>query len=191
MTRTCLDCPKPISRDSKGRCRRCAIRAVCADPELIARRNEKTRQTRLDPVVHARHAEACRAGKRRQLADPAEREKLRQAGHRTGKKNFWRHGDPEMQSGAREAIRRALLAWCPEAYWPLNADLKRRHFTLPERQRIVGEQRTRDEQDRLAAMTPFERQLERVRNGAQLIEVRPMRSADPAFTLGGVSSGML
>ena len=43
----------------------------------------------------------------------------------------------------------------------------------------------------VAAMTPFERQLMRVREGAKLVTVQSIRSADPAFTLGGVSAGML
>ncbi|MCP3729297.1 hypothetical protein M9978_02550 [Sphingomonas sp. MG17] len=37
----------------------------------------------------------------------------------------------------------------------------------------------------------FEQQLERLQQGARLVEVRPLRRADHAFTLGGVGSGML
>ncbi len=39
-----------------------------------------------------------------------------------------------------------------------------------------------------AQMTPFERAMERIRNGANIIEVRPIRRPDPTYTLGGVSS---
>lgn len=40
----------------------------------------------------------------------------------------------------------------------------------------------------LASAMTFERQLELVRQGANIIEVRPIRRAEPMFTLGGVSS---
>lgn len=33
MTRTCSDCPVPISKKSKGRCRSCAMSAVNRSPE--------------------------------------------------------------------------------------------------------------------------------------------------------------
>lgn len=38
-------------------------------------------------------------------------------------------------------------------------------------------------------LTPFERAMERVRQGAGIIEVRPInRRVEPSYTLGGVSS---
>lgn len=36
MTRTCLDCPKPIGSRSKGRCKSCSMKAVNRSPAMRA-----------------------------------------------------------------------------------------------------------------------------------------------------------
>lgn len=36
-------------------------------------------------------------------------------------------------------------------------------------------------------LTAFERAMERVKAGARIVEIRPIRRPDPPFTLGGVS----
>jgi hypothetical protein len=40
MTRTCLDCPKPIGTRSKGRCKRCSMIAVNRTPEMRSQSRE-------------------------------------------------------------------------------------------------------------------------------------------------------
>lgn len=188
--RTCLDCSSPISRESKGRCRKCAMRIVNADPALIAIRNEHTRIKRLDPVVRARHADATRAGKRRSMERPEEAERLRRSGLEIGRKNFWRNGDAATQANARAAIQRSHLTWCPERYWSLNAELKRKHLTLAERKRVIAAEVAREERERLAALTPFQRQMEQAAR-VGIVEKQDFRTGGPAMTLGGVASGML
>jgi hypothetical protein len=44
---------------------------------------------------------------------------------------------------------------------------------------------------RVDALTPLQRQLERLHAGAALIERPSFRRADHAFTLGGIASGLL
>ncbi len=84
-----------------------------------------------------------------------------------------------LAAGAAEptkyAQQKAKLAWCP----PARLDEYRRaakSMGAAEARRIIE-----------ADMTPFERQMARVAAGAKLIEVRPLRRAEHAYTLGGVS----
>ena len=73
---------------------------------------------------------------------------------------------------------------CYERLSPANnSGLCRYHFIA----------KTREVQRRMAGetVTPFERQLEKVRNGAGLVNVIPVRRPNPEGTLGGVASGML
>ena len=137
-SRICSDCPNPISRTSKGRCRPCGARFVSADREIVARRNAKTIATRRTPEVRARHSAACRVAAQRRLQNPVELARLQELGTR-GALNFWRALPPEQQATARQAIRRAMLAWCPEEHWALNAALKRKSIPLAERTRIILE----------------------------------------------------
>jgi hypothetical protein len=74
MTRTCMDCPAPISRDSKGRCRSCAMKEVSKRPGLIAARNAKTHAMRSDPEFAARHRASCLAAAARVMSDPEKAE---------------------------------------------------------------------------------------------------------------------
>lgn len=54
MTRTCSDCPAPISRRSAGRCRRCAMTMVNRLPEKRKALSEAMRERRADPVFEAK-----------------------------------------------------------------------------------------------------------------------------------------
>jgi hypothetical protein len=80
----------------------------------------------------------------------------------------------------------------------LNLSLHRQGYPVGERKQMVATQMLADAQRaeaaeaaRVASISPFERQMERVRNGARLIEKPVFRRADPSYTLGGVSAGML
>lgn len=90
-----------------------------------------------DPAVRARHAQACAAAKAERMKDPAFRAKLVEAGKRVGALNFWHACTPDAREKAREEIRRAHLAWCPEEFWELNASLKAKGFRLAERKAII------------------------------------------------------
>lgn len=214
MTRSCTGCGKSITRKSKkGLCHGCscadpavrakkgqlspeqrarraaAARALSADPAIVAKRSAKGKETFQRPEVRERHHAACMAAQERM--DPAVRERQREAGRNFGKHNLAQTLTPECRKRVGEAIRRARLAWCPEQHWPLNEKLKRTGVRLAERKVMIAEMIAAQERNRLAAMTPFERQLERVAAGAKLIEVRPIRRSEPTMTLGGVPSGLL
>ena len=183
-TRSCSDCGAPITRQAKtGRCRSCCTLRMRADPEKEARRM---------------------AGQKATMAKPEYREKMRRSRKRVEAE---RRDDPAWQAYKRagglklraafeaspEAMERLLatrsavgaklaenaLGWCPVELRAEYTRLRKKHGKVEARRLIV------------AGMTPFERQLMRVREGARLVTVQPIRSADPSYTLGGVATGML
>ncbi|MEH3121111.1 MAG: hypothetical protein PGN16_03880 [Sphingomonas phyllosphaerae] len=214
MTRSCTSCGKSITRKSKkGLCHGCscadpavrakkgqlspeqrarraaAARALSADPAIVAKRSAKGKETFQRPEVRERHYAACMAAQERM--DPAVRERQREAGRAFGKFNLAHTRTAEARAKSGAATRRTRMAWCPEAYWPLNAKLARDGIRLDDRKRMIAEQVAADERAKDAALTPFERQLARVAAGAKLIEVRPIRRIEPDMTLGGVASSYL
>lgn len=213
--RTCA-CGTAISARSRtGRCGRCAARdpeviarkakrtpeqrermaasarAMTADPEIVAKRTARMIATMRDPAARQRHAEGCRSGKRRQLSNPAEARRMQEAGMALAAHNATAPDRNEVHARSKETLRRRKLAWCLEAYWPLNSELKARGIKLEDRKRMIADQVKADDRVRLAALSPFQRQMERVAAGAQLTTKFTPRRADHDFTLGGVSGGML
>ncbi len=77
------------------------------------------------------------------------------------------------------AKQRAALNWCPPARRAEYASA-RAALGAAEARRIIE-----------ADMTPFERQMARIAAGAQLVAAPDTRTGGPAYTLGGISSGML
>ncbi len=223
MTRSCSKCSKPITKYARtGMCHGCGcadpeVRArkgklteeqrqrrsehakkLSADPEIVARRAAAGRATHAKPEVKARHRQACAESRARYLADPEAYEKLRAAGRKAGASNFHWANTPEARARAIQTIRRSRLAWCPEEHWPLNAQLKRAGYRLPERQAMIAEaiaaaaeRAATAERARIAAMSPFDRQMERVKNGAKLVTKPDTTRAAHEFTLGGVATGMI
>lgn len=155
-------CGKAISPKTKsGRCAKCAAadpavrakkgkltpeqreerarraRLLSADPAVVAKRTAAMAITVADPEHRRRHAQACHEAKVERMKDPAFRAKLVEAGKRVGALNFWHACTPEARAKAREEIKRAHLAWCPEEHWELNASLKAKGFRLAERKAII------------------------------------------------------
>ena len=156
-------CGKQISpRTKSGKCAKCAAadpavrakkgklppeqrarraeqaRRLSADPAIVEKRSAATAATMSQAKAKAAHAEACARSKHERMKDPEFREKLVQAGREVGSKNIWKASTPEARAKAREAIRRAHLAWCPEEHWELNQKLKRAGYRLEERKQIIA-----------------------------------------------------
>ena len=180
-SRTCTDCATPVSTNSHGRCRPCANRLPRS-----AERNARVGATQ-----------------RKRLADNPEAKAALVKGS-AARLAVWR-ASPEGRAVllANLAAERAAgikasadlrAAWCPTQYRAYNSELVRQGVGPARRKRLIAERQARDEAAeaaRLASLTPFERQLDRVRKGARLVPTfRPVR-AYPAYTLGGVSGGML
>lgn len=159
----CSDCPSPISRGSKtGRCNPCALRHRNADPVFQAKRIAAIRKSYREPAKRAAAAKRIYAFHQAARRDPAKRERL--------DRNIWiareRLTDPavlaKMESRRAHAGRKrteTCLAWCP----PELRD-EYRHLVRSKRLPAAEAKATI-----LATLTPFERQMWAVRNGAGLV----------------------
>jgi hypothetical protein len=167
-----------------------------ADPAIAARQLAGIRRHFEDPANRA--VNAARLRQHIATMSDAERERRREHGRRLAREVLMtpehqaKCNSPEAKRKAGRSRTNTVLAWCPEAYRPEYRRLVLSNLVrAPEAKRIILDQVARDETRRVAAMTPHERQLERVRNGAKLVEKPDLRTAAPGYTLGGVSSGML
>lgn len=182
----CVDCSGPVSRQSRtGRCKGCVTAYLNSDPEVHARRVGGIRKKwRTDPEYKARKVRAIHERHMRARQNPEVAARLNQ--------NIlnarYRLSEPEVIERYRAGVKRAgaersrkAIAWCPPKYRDEYRSLTRsRQMKAPEAKAAILAKAA-------AEMTPFERQLEKVRNGAGIIEVRPIRRPDPTYTLGGVS----
>lgn len=177
--RVCIDCGVEVSRHSKGRCRPCATRVNRADPVKEANRIAALRVKVKSPEHRALH----RASRLKLMVDraddPAWQETMRLNGVRLQAQY---RASEEAQAANRasrprvgQVLHEQRMAWCPverrDEY-----QVMRRKVGAVEARRILE-----------ADMTPFERQLARVRGGATLTTKFTMRRPDHAFTLGGVA----
>lgn len=142
-----------------------AQRAVFCNPKRRAEISEKISRS-WSPERRERHAEMARA-----------------LTARLG----WRKPSPEgrrrMSKGCSDWHRRRW-AWLPEKYRDEYTRLARNpHIKAARAKEIIREKIAAEK----IAMTPFERAMERVRQGAGITIVRPIRRPEPSFTLGGVS----
>lgn len=168
MTRVCSQCPAPITARSKGMCRSCAGKQP------------------VDPDRRARIAAGQRKRWERDLADPAIRAGLIESGKRLRASG----GSLQPEAMAKAVASRRARWWCPKGYEDFNALLKLKGFLADERRKLVLEKRDADEKARKAALSPLERQIDRMRNGAVVTSPIVHRGAHD-FTLGGIASGML
>jgi hypothetical protein len=185
--RVCLDCPAPLGRtNTSGRCRRCLPKVLASDPARRARQVAGIARHFACPKVR----EAAAKRLRQYSADPALNEKRREIG-----KARWRSGSlklpavsPEQYAENGRKVTATRLAWCPPEWRDRYRALLRKNVApAAECKAMILQEIAAAERARLAKLSPLDRQLERVRSGAKLIEVRPMPAKKYAFTLGGVS----
>lgn len=169
MIRTCTDCSSPISHVSRGRCRSCAAKARYSDPAARRVMSEAKKRALLDPV------------KRERVSSTASTN-LRQW-HKTTTKDWSAH------HRARAATARS---WCPVDRWDDYVALRRQRGVGAERAKaMIIDEMARAERKRIAALSPFERDMERLRNGAGLVAAPDFRTSNPDFTIGGIASASL
>lgn len=58
-------------------------------------------------------------------------------GRQFGGRNLAAKQTPEAREQAARAIKRHHLAWCPEEFWALNEQLRRKGFKLAERKDVI------------------------------------------------------
>jgi Zn ribbon nucleic-acid-binding protein len=147
----------------------------------------------------------ARASQKRWLADP-----INKAAHvQRSAENLaaWRETSPEHvravacanlahankqehRAKRNHSIRAAAHEGVPEHRWGEVVKLTRTLGAEGARAAVITDEKAK-ERKRLASLPPLERQLEKLRNGAKLVEVRPLPSRALDFTPGGVATGML
>lgn len=181
---TCSDCSVPITSDSAtGRCKPCASRQTRKDPVFEQRRIAGLRRTFGTPEYRAAKSLERQAYEATRKDDPAWQAYKRASGKRL-RADF--EADPEAQAKSlakRSAVGRLmtdrLLAWCPEDRRDDYRRLSKKVGRVEARRMIEAE------------MTPFERQLSRLRAGARLVAKPDTRPTSPAYSLVGNATGML
>jgi len=184
MTRTCSDCPAPITRQSKtGRCRSCAARNNHRDAAFVARLQAASANGKRTPEARAKARETSLRREAERKDDPA----WHAYKVATGKQlRALYDASPEAQAAnlaKRAAVgeknRFRTLGWLPDRLRH-QYQSARTMFGAAEAKRIM-----------MADLTPFERQMARIAAGAPLVAAPDTRTGGPAYTLGGISSGML
>lgn len=120
MTRVCSDCPKPISKGSKGRCQKCANTIHNRSPEMRAAAAAGMLAKRSDPNFkqdRSGHAEKLR----QHYADPANRARI-------------------LATGAKGRAARIAAVAVPERYADLMRELKAKRLPRGETRRLLNEQ---------------------------------------------------
>jgi hypothetical protein len=154
---------------------------------------KRLREAKRTPESRARASAAAIAFNASRAADPAWRAHKVAAAHKM-------RLTPVSKDVRKRAARKCAdtrLAWCPAEYRELNDTLYRKGVLLAERKQMIATEMLRDahrremaalaaERARRSAMSPFERQEERLRNGASVVTKFTPRRADPSYTLGGV-----
>lgn len=189
MTRTCSGCtdPKPLGKRNKsGLCRPCLARRNFGGAEVKAKKAEGQRRYFSDPANREAYRARSQANLKRWRATPEGARSVRQC----AVDHLGLARRPEARDRRIHGIRAAAWEGIPEDRWDECAKLSKT-FGSAEARRMVLEDVAKVERERLAAMTPHERQLERVRNGARVVAKPVLRPADHAFTLGGVATGLL
>ncbi|MDH4746657.1 hypothetical protein OMP43_21760 [Sphingomonas sp. CBMAI 2297] len=117
MARSCSDCGRPISRNSKGRCRACGAASLLLDPVVEARRLERLREKLSSPDHAAKMSVVRKAHEAEALKDPAYREMRRQHGLQVRQRFLDTPGAEERRRAAQaQAMRERaaeMFAWCP------------------------------------------------------------------------------
>lgn len=182
MIRTCGKCPTELGkRNTSGLCRPCRAKVTLCNPRAQAKAKASMARKFADPVFRESHGARSRARLAEWRSTPEGKARLLEQ----SAINLAKARDADNEARKR-AIRAAAYPGIPEDRWDDCVALSR-IVSAKEAKRLIREDIASKERARLAAMTPFERQLERVRNGAQLVEKFVPRRADPTFTLGGVA----
>lgn len=183
-------------KNKTGLCRSCRCRQMVASSDFKAKQKAGVAAYFADPAVRA--VKAALMAERNRNRPAHEIERARDHGRR--QVNAYLHtpegrakaASPEASRKKGQSVSNTRYADIPPH---LRDEVRRlnRQQKIPaaEARRIVLEQAAAEERRRVAAMPPLERQLERVRKGARVVEKWTPPSVDPLRTLGGVSGGML
>lgn len=184
----CLACAAPITRQSKsGLCRPCAFSKLKSDPEWQRRRLSGLRARGDDPAYRLKMSEAQKRWHRANASDPVYQARQRAVGLKlkaTGLGNAAQHAGSAGRKRVGQLLSDQRLAWCPREYRALYQSCRRMRGWGAERARRFVEEKMASDK------TPFERAMERVRQGFGITETRPFLRAEPSHSLTGCSMTM-
>lgn len=188
---TCSDCAKPLSaQNTTGRCRVHALQHALKDPAVEARRVANSTATKRTPKMRAFFAEVARRTGARPEIRELRRIRGREICARTihSEKGRAASFSPESIAKRSATLRARARAWCPEGYYEEYQRLVRGHgYSAAEARALVLETAAADKARAEAQLTPFERQMQAVRNGAGIVERQTIPTKAYDFTLAGGS----
>lgn len=191
----CGDCGvKVCARQNKsGYCRKCLLARRMADPTVNSRRLEAQRKALASPEVKAK----IRNIVKKRSADPAYREKMREAGKRNyhltigSEKAIAARSTPEVIARRAKTHSERDLAWCPAEYRDQYRHLNTRcGIKADDARRMIFDQIAADrraKQSKDDGLSPFERQMQALANGATLAPKVQVATRSYDYTLAGGS----
>jgi aspartokinase len=191
MDKMCSDCGKPLhAKNTSGLCRAHALAAARRDPAVQQRRVERLAEAKRTPEMRQQSREVRLKLNAERANDPEWQDMMRECGKRLRAALL---SDPKHEAKRKARQRQhqeSLLAWCPEEFRDTYRKI-RREVGAAEARRMIKADIARAEARRLAALSPLERQLERLQAGAKLTPKFRPKPTEHDFTLGGIASGLL
>lgn len=183
---------RPFRKRKTRLCVNCVRKANGRHPSKIRLTRDAMKRRMADPVMKAEHLGRAHDGLRKRYAqDPEFARRMADNCRKIGLSQMGHAAQPRGSEPRRRAVasrRATLLGWRPPEY-------------LPEYERLVYSKRLRAADARaaierqiaadLSKLSPHERQLRQIANGARLVPTFKPRATDEAFTLGGVATGMI
>lgn len=182
MTRTCTDCDKPICRTNRsGYCKPCCVMHNFHSGENAAKRKANATAA----VQSAEHRQRQSRNAIRMHADRRDDAEWQARLKRQGAAlRFHPTYEESWRAGRKRGIEQGY-AWCPPEFREAYATLRKK-VGAAEAKALVMIDVERAERERVASLSPFQRQEERLRKGASVVAKFNPRRADPSYTLGGV-----
>lgn len=178
------------SKNTTGMCRACRGRAQFADPSFKTKQKIAVAEFNKRPEVRA--ARSARLVERNRNLSEAEKQRQRENGRMIAQK-YLMTPEGKAISNSPEARRKKGATITATRYADIPAHLRdevrrlnrQQHIPAAEARRMVLDQAEHAERRRIAALTPFERDMERIAKGAAIVEQFTPRKAEHAFSIVG------
>lgn len=182
-TASCRRCGVPVTAGTKtGLCRPCKNAYVFGDPELRQKRIEAVRAKWQDPEFLAMKQRECAQMGRDNGTDPLRRAKCAERGRATAHRILTKEVRDKIRAKQHiitAKLEEHRLGWCPPEYRDEYRYLTAtKRLTSAQARKAVTDLMRKDRERELARLTPFERQMRALENGAKLVEVAPRATLD-------------
>lgn len=164
-------CGKVLShRNKTGQCHPCFNTSINNDPEIKRKRAEGIRRKFKDPMHRAKMVVVARRNGKAASNDPAHRQWLRENGRRIYNEYLNR---PDIRaknaiavSAAKDKVWQKRMGWCPPEM------LDRYRYLIRTKRMLAADARAKvlaEHKQKVAELSPFERQMRALEKGAKLI----------------------